>query len=241
MTMKSLTIAALALLSFSVPAFATLSLDRTRIIYNEVDKGANIVVTNTDKKDPFLAQAWIENIEEAKVEEPLIALPMLQRINAHEAKQVKITTFGNTELLPKDRESMFYLNILGVPPKGKAENAVEFVIQSKLRVFFRPKGLELSSEEANKLQSKLNISRQGQQLLIENPTAYYVYIKNINSSSAPAENSSILLAPFETKMHQLRLKSFNNVMLGYVNDYGSLQFLSYNCAAEQCILKQETE
>ncbi|MBO1928634.1 fimbria/pilus periplasmic chaperone [Providencia rettgeri] len=47
--------------------------------------------------------------------------------------------------LPTDRESLLYFNVLGIPPQGKEANAVQFTIQSRLKLFYRPKVLTTKS------------------------------------------------------------------------------------------------
>lgn len=40
---------------------ATVSPDRTRIIFNASNKSATVRLTNQSKIDPYLAQSWIED------------------------------------------------------------------------------------------------------------------------------------------------------------------------------------
>ncbi|MEX6398274.1 fimbria/pilus periplasmic chaperone [Providencia hangzhouensis] len=47
------------------------------------------MIENIDKKDPYLVQSWIQNENGEKISEPLIALPLLQRVEANQKKQVK--------------------------------------------------------------------------------------------------------------------------------------------------------
>lgn len=42
-------------------ARATVSPDRTRIIFNASNKSATVRLTNQSKIDPYLAQSWIED------------------------------------------------------------------------------------------------------------------------------------------------------------------------------------
>lgn len=120
---------------------ASLTMDRTRVIYDAAKPGVSVVVENIDAKDPFLVQTWLESSEGKKITEPLVALPLLQRIEPNQKKQIRINAVNETTPLPQDKESLMYFNILGVPPKSNLENVVEVVIQSRFKLFYRPKGL----------------------------------------------------------------------------------------------------
>lgn len=50
-----------SLLAVCSVAHATVSPDRTRIIFNETDKSVTIKLTNQNKALPYLAQSWIED------------------------------------------------------------------------------------------------------------------------------------------------------------------------------------
>lgn len=41
-------------------------MDRTRVIYDAAKPGVSVVVENTDTKDPFLVQTWLESSEGKK-------------------------------------------------------------------------------------------------------------------------------------------------------------------------------
>ncbi|UNM97452.1 molecular chaperone [Ignatzschineria rhizosphaerae] len=124
-------------------AYGQLNFERSRIIFDAGQKNSqSLVVSNISADTPYLAQTWIENDRGEKVITPLAALPILQRINPKQEKQIKISFIGSGAELAPDRESLFFINILGLPPKGKeSQSTVSIVIQSKIKVFYRPKGL----------------------------------------------------------------------------------------------------
>ena len=124
-------------------SFAQLSFDRSRVIFDAGKKSSqSVVVTNSSADAPYLAQTWIENDSGEKIISPLAALPILQRINPKQEKQIKINFMGSESELASDRETMFFMNVLGVPPKGdESKNQISIVIQSKMKLFYRPKGL----------------------------------------------------------------------------------------------------
>ena len=55
--------------------------------------------------------------------------------------------FTGAEHLPQDRETVYWLNVLEIPPKPKAgsdaaEDDLQLAVRSRLKLFYRPKGLQ---------------------------------------------------------------------------------------------------
>lgn len=69
----------LMLAGFSVSqANAAISIDRTRVIMMGDEKSAPVNIINHSKKLPYLAQSWLENENEEKINSPL---PCCHRYN----------------------------------------------------------------------------------------------------------------------------------------------------------------
>ncbi|MER5091226.1 fimbrial biogenesis chaperone, partial [Providencia stuartii] len=175
--MKKLKLIMSALILISTYTHASISVDRTRVIYDEASKGVSVVIENIDKKDPYLVQSWIENENGEKISEPLIALPLLQRVEANQKKQIRISLSKNDVKIPSNQESLFYFNVLGIPPKTKLENAVEIVIQSRFKLFYRPS--ELKKYPNNDWQKELKVEKVGKSLKLTNPTPYHIIVINV--------------------------------------------------------------
>lgn len=75
--MKSLLTATgmICLLGICNFAQATVSPDRTRIIFNASNKSATVRLTNQSKIDPYLAQSWIEDASGKKTRDYISTLP----------------------------------------------------------------------------------------------------------------------------------------------------------------------
>lgn len=103
--MKKLIILLCLMLNVS---FAQLTFDRTRIIFDHsMGNSQSVVVSNTNKTDPFLAQSWIEDSNGNKITSPLVALPILQRVDPGKDKQVKISIAGDISTLPNESGNNF--------------------------------------------------------------------------------------------------------------------------------------
>ena len=225
--MKKLLIAVATLsLSLLNTSYAQLTLDRTRIIFDRAQSNSqSIVVSNTNKNEPYLAQSWIEDEQGNKIESPLVALPILQRINPGQEKQVKVSLAGQNNL-PSDRESMLFFNVLGVPPKTGAENQVNIVIQSKVKLFYRPKGLKQYKE--NGWLKELQISKSGNSYTLQNPTEYHMVILGFsNGPKGKVIEKDIVLKPFASSVVHLSLG--NTPTVYFINDFGGTESQNYQC------------
>lgn len=109
----------IACIGASFNTHAALTIERSRLIFNENDKSISVKVTNRNKKDPYLLQSWIENEKEEKIISSLMVLPPLQRIEPGAKTLIRIEKMPDIDKLPKDRESVFYLNMREIPPKSE--------------------------------------------------------------------------------------------------------------------------
>ena len=76
------TVLSLLAATVSFSAQASVTPDRTRLIFNESDKSISVTLRNNDPKLPYLAQSWIEDEKGVKISSPLAVLPPVQRIEA---------------------------------------------------------------------------------------------------------------------------------------------------------------
>lgn len=229
--MKRLFILTIALLN---TAFAQLTLDRTRVILDRAQSNSqSVVVKNTNKNAPYLAQSWIEDEQGNKIETPLVALPILQRINPGQEKQVKISLIGQNNL-PEDRESMLFFNVLGVPPKTTdTENQINIVIQSKVKLFYRPKNLKQYKDSG--WLKELEVTKSGNNYTLYNPTAYHIVISGASKGAkGKIINLDMVIRPFD-KGNIINILG-NEPTFYFINDYGSAVKQNYQCQASICSL-----
>lgn len=115
---RALSFAITALLAVQ-PAFADIVLSGTRIIYKAAQKDTTIRLENKGST-PALVQSWLDdgdpNADPSTINVPFNATPPVSRIEPGRGQTVKLTYTGN-RTLPKDRESIYWFNVLEVPPK----------------------------------------------------------------------------------------------------------------------------
>lgn len=109
--------AALVSLLTANSAFAALALDATRYIYKGDKQTLSAVVENQSKSD-FGAQVWLDNIVEKDTRPTFIATPSFFKVKGGGKQVFRILKV--TDHMPKDKESIYWLNLQEIPPKKKA-------------------------------------------------------------------------------------------------------------------------
>ena len=166
---------------------AEMTLSGTRIIYNENKNDTSIRLENKGQR-PLLAQVWLDDGNDAAdpstLKVPFTLTPPVSRVEAKRGQTVKIM-FNGTTALPKDRESVFWFNALEVPPKSSAadsagKNILQLAFRTRIKLFYRPQGLQGTSSEAPALLNWKAQQRGGKTVLhVTNPTPYYVSFNNV--------------------------------------------------------------
>ncbi|WP_291830958.1 fimbria/pilus periplasmic chaperone [Candidatus Symbiopectobacterium sp. PLON1] len=93
------------------------------------------MLSNQNVENHFLAQSWLTDENRNKISTPLLVLPALQRIEPKGHSLISLVKTGQLAQLPKDRESLFYLNVREIPPKPEKANVLQIAIQSEIKVF----------------------------------------------------------------------------------------------------------
>lgn len=220
-------------------SFAALSLDRSRLILNEGEKAVSVTVLNNNTVSPYLTQSWIEDASGKKITQPLMALPPIQRIEPSTKGTVRLQIVNDDLNLPSDRESLFYLNVREIPPKSKAKNSVQFALQTRIKVFYRPKGLISEKNIALPIGAeKIKIVKNNSQVTLINPTPYHLNVVALRSSknSSVAEGFVPVVVKPKDKNNLLEGQNFqgDNPVISLVNDFGSSVQLAFRCNDRVC-------
>lgn len=213
------------LIAFS--AHSAVIISGTRVIYPEKDKEVSIKMNNNGKS-PVLVQSWIDsgdrNSRPDNAQAPFALTPPINRIDPGKGQSLRIRYTG--EPLPKDKESIFYLNVLEVPAKvsnAEGKNMLQMAFRSRLKVFFRPSGLAISANDA--LQ-QLSWSRKGTTVTVSNPTPYFInlaYFSEDREGKSSIGNGG-MIAPGATKTFTLSRNSGNYYPF-IINDYGAMRII----------------
>jgi chaperone protein EcpD len=216
------------------PAAAGIIIDTTRVVYPAAKREVTISIRNSSTT-PSLVQAWLDagnpNSKPGETAVPFVLTPPVFRLDPTRSQSVRLVY--TQEPLPADRESLFWLNVMDIPPRAAANperpNQLEMAFKHRMKVFFRPAGLKGSATDAPaQLTWKLAIS--GGKLTgiqVANPTAYHVSLILVAATvgGQAVKAKADMVAPFGNSLLQLEAPvdaPAAPLQLDYtfVNDYG---------------------
>ena len=206
------------LLTFAciIPAYASVTLGGTRLIYDASKREATISVTNGQQSVPHLIQSWIEVDGSAKDKAPFIATPPIFRLDAGRENTLRVVFTGESAL-PDDRESVYWLNVKFIPAVEKSDqNRLLIAVKNRIKLFYRPGAL--NTEAAADAWKKLSFRHRGGQLIINNPTPYYVSLFSLKAGSQAIENPP-MVPPFG---NVFVTSSEGTVTWKAINDFGGI-------------------
>lgn len=222
--------ALLCILSFG--SNASVVMNNTRVIYNSDKKSVNVQLVNKSA-EAHLVQSWIDNGNpDEKPENLRLALavvPSVVRIGANEGQILNVVKNDLAASLPKDRESLFWLNFIDIPPnpKDKSGSYLQFAVRNRVKVFFRPANLSI---DQNKLQSYLKISRENNGMCIKNDSPYYVTVAGLSKvrNGSKKDNllqETVLAKPFSCASisKSTGLPAQSPIYLTFIDDFGTLR------------------
>lgn len=199
----------------------------TRVIYPGEQREITVQLSNNGDV-PALAQAWIdekpdtENV--AKARSPFLLTPPVTRVNPGKGQSLRIRLIEQG--LPQDRESLYWLTVLELPPKpaeGTAANKLQMAFASRLKLFYRPKGLGSLESGIQSLQWKL----QGDELVCTNPGAFHITFVGIRlgGQEVTLDKGSAMVAPRDTLRLPLKGRATGSgdtsVDFKVINDFGA--------------------
>lgn len=214
-------------------AHAGIQINGTRVIYRADQREVSLGMLN-DGKEARLIQAWIDAGDAAERPEtskaPFMITPPMSRVDPGKGQTLRIIFNGAD--LPQDRESVFWLNVLEIPPKPKAGadgdlNFMQMAIRSRLKLFYRPKGLPGSAEAAiDQLSWRLVPETGGYVVECTNNTPYNVSFSDVSFKHAKPDNivSKGGMCPAKNKTNFTMVGSPDGaggkLDLTWINDFG---------------------
>ncbi|ELY5848318.1 molecular chaperone [Cronobacter turicensis] len=215
----------LAASCWSGRAEAALTLNADRLVYNEKDGDASIKVHSNEDR-AYLIQSWLDAGNSAvKKDLPFVVTPPLFRLAPKSDNVIRVVYLGNG--LPADRESLFWLDVKGVPglndEESKVENRMVLAINNRIKFFFRPAGLKGDPGEGVK---NAHWSHNGNNLTVENSSPYYLVLSKIiadkESIQVSVVDNNTVIPPFGKKSYKLKHSPANGTSVEWaaINDFG---------------------
>lgn len=210
---------------FALSAQANVVITGTRVIYPENEKNITVKLDNNGQ-NAALVQAWMDegdaNADPRYTKTPFVITPPVSRVEAKAGQTLRIT-FTGAKALPKDRESLFYFNLLDIPPKPskefleKSPNFLQLAIRSRLKFFYRPANLPMTPTDAYKLVRWQAVSGG---VLVDNKTPYYMSYVGAELNGQKLKNVK-MVAPFSQAIFNGKGAHKGAKVKWYlVNDYG---------------------
>lgn len=217
----------------SQSAFASMTVIGTRVIFPGGQKEANVRTTNKGTT-PSLVQVWVDdgnaNADLNQVKIPFIVTPPVFRVDPNKGQSVRLIYNGMA--LPQDRESVFWFNMLEIPPKSKdtASQKLEIAFRTRIKIFYRPRALRDGNSISSLNDVKWTLvsdSSRGAGIKVQNTSPYYI---SFDSISAVANNRKIILqsdmlAPRTERTFfpvKDKVNGYSSVDAKIVNDYGAI-------------------
>lgn len=208
------------LLSLSC-AQASVVVGATRVIFDGAKNNVEVAVENKDQTSDIV-QSWISLVDSASpTKDAFIITPPLFRLKAGEKGFVRIVRSGKP--LAADRESMFWLNVKGIPAMNNMPdtNMVQFAINSKIKLIYRPVELKNSSPEM--YAETLQWQRHGNFISVKNSSPLYMNFSQIAINGKDVSGAwfaapfATLKIPMEGNLSSTGKKS---ITWSVINDYG---------------------
>ena len=226
-------LAVLCSAGWSVVAQAGLQLDTTRIIYPEGAKSVTVGVDNVGGNRAFLVESQVSADTQGQVKAPFVVMPPLLRVESGGSNQIRIMQAG--ESLPKDRESLFWFSVKGIPAsaplsagsadKGASvDGGISLGVGIFVKMLYRPQGL--MPQQAGFAALRVQHTPEG--IRLNNPSPYYLNFASLSVGGVSVITpqtavNSATLAPFASMDISARGLSLPaQVQWKLINDQGAV-------------------
>ncbi|WP_095147878.1 molecular chaperone [Pseudomonas sp. Irchel s3a18] len=170
---------------WAAQAQAGIIIQGSRVVYPAKDREVSVKMTNV-AKEPSLVQAWVDKGNDKqtpdKADGPFLITPPITRVEANKGQTLRLVYTGD-EAAAKKQETVFWLNVIDVPPMPMTEgtNFLQVAVRSRLKIFFRPEGLPGNpTKAAEDLSWSVVPSGQGFAIRTRNDSAFHVSLANVS-------------------------------------------------------------
>ncbi len=165
-------------------ADAGIVIQGSRVVYPAKEREVTIKMTNISDQ-PSLVQAWVDKgndkLTADKADGPFLVTPPITRVEGKKGQALRLVYTGD-DAAAKQQETVFWLNVLDVPPMPKDQDAnfLQVAVRSRLKIFYRPEGLPGNpTQSAENLSWSLVQSAAGYSLRAKNSGAFHVSLTTV--------------------------------------------------------------
>lgn len=187
---------------------AGVSMLGTRIVYPEASKGVNVELRNLGEAT-FIVQSWVSQFSDDQTSAdkvPFVVTPPIAKLVGNQKQKFKIS-FTHQQILPQDRESIFYFNFLEVPYSeavmdNSDGNKLQLTVRHQLKLFYRPEAVQKQTRKIAR-DAVLQTIRNGKNLILRysNNSPYYLSMSGeakLQIAERDYFAESTMLAPYST-------------------------------------------
>lgn len=232
---KAVTLACALVLGVSAVQ-ASVVVGGTRVVYPSNEREVVVKISN-DGPQPALVQTWLDdgdaNATPQTSKAPFAVAPPIFRLDPKKTQSLRVLYTGGA--LPQDRESVFWLNVLEVPPRAApspdAPNSMQLAFRTRIKLFYRPVGLPGNANDAASQVSWKFVRKNDGHCALEavNPTPYYVNFTTVTAHAgggAWTNDRAGMVGPRGTADFDLGKVSPSSdtpdsVNYTFINDYGA--------------------
>lgn len=201
------------LMLFSFSSYGSIKLSTTRLVFADGVKEESVTVSNSGSAR--LVQSWLDKNQASDPMPPFAVTPSLAKLTEKGSQLLRVHYAGQG--LPEDRESMYWLAVQEIPQQAEGQNVIQFAVQQRIKVFYRPAGLPGKSGDAP-LTMKMALADG--KLTVSNPTPYFINLAALNTGDDSFGGEAI--APFgQLVLPAAKLGSNAKLDLTIVNDFGA--------------------
>ncbi|HAV2145425.1 TPA: molecular chaperone [Escherichia coli] len=220
--MKKYNITILSFIFFSHISLAEtggIYLDTTRVIFDSNDLSTKVKFNNNTDKN-WLLRAWVSDYNSKNKNDNFIITPPLYKISANESFQFKIDKLK--ENFPNDRESIFHINVMAIPPitndEKDSNNAVQFAINTRIKLIYRPHKIN-NKNQVSDAYKNLKITSSKETLTVSNHSPYYITMNDVKINGKNITSiKDFMVSPFSTLI--IPEKNAKTISYSTINDYG---------------------
>lgn len=199
------------LLTMATAVQAGVVVGGTRLVYDGKKKESSLNLRNPDGI-AYLIQSWVDMPDGVPGKAPFVITPPLFRLDGKQNNVLRVVRAGGD--LPNDKESLFWLNVKAIPSAEKRDNTLQIAIKTRIKLIFRPSGVEGVPEEAAQ---HLKWQRSGGKLQVNNPTPFYLTFFSVKVNGSEVKET-YMVAPFGTITFPA--PGGNSVSWSIINDFG---------------------
>lgn len=209
---------ALLLGATSTRADSGFALGQTRVVITQEQGSTSVMAYSGPDSVPYLVKGAVSKQQNKIVPDPAFAVsPPLSRLEPGGRNTIRIRLL-NAAGLPTDRESVFYLHMVGIPgrttpiispnkdaPGQEQQNTSNLSIGLGhiIKLFYRPNGI---GTPGNDVYRQLSFSRVSGGVQVKNPSPYNITLDSLRIGGKPVKFSATqptMLPPFSQQVYSV--------------------------------------